>query len=70
MSTKTVLREYVTDITGCGDCKHRDDKNIFQLCKHEQSQYRYDGKADYHTIQHMREQRSPCGLDKKLFQGA
>jgi hypothetical protein len=58
------------DTTGCEACRHCRPSMLFTLCTHPKAGYVYDGKADQHTIQHMRDIHiGLCGADKQLFQG-
>jgi hypothetical protein len=41
---------------------------LFTLCTRPESKYTYDGRDDFHTIQHMRDTYvGLCGEDRKLF---
>lgn len=66
MSTKQSVKAFNSDTTGCMSCKHFNVDGIFVLCTHPRSEYRYEGKVDHHTIVHMREEQSPCGLGAAL----
>lgn len=62
------FRQAQADTTGCAGCKHCRETALFKLCTAPMSRYTYDGKDDFHTIQHMRDIFvGPCGEDKKLF---
>jgi hypothetical protein len=69
MSTKQGIAQRNFDITGCSECEHFKDTTIFRLCTHTSSAFKYDDKEEFHTIQHMREEYAPCGLDKKHYKG-
>ena len=65
--TKQYLRQYeIVDISGCLSCRFHEDNDLFELCKHGESLYRYDGKEDHHTCQHMRSEWGACGPSMKL----
>lgn len=66
MSTKQTIKTRITDTASCVGCEHYQPPGIFELCKHERSAYTYDGREDFHTVQHMREEHAPCGLTGKL----
>lgn len=67
MSTKQTLREYVTNTEGCDQCDHYDGSGVFEVCRHRLADYRYEGRDEAHTIQHMREKSGQCGLNRALF---
>lgn len=54
-SGKRGLRDAVSDISGCEDCRHRVVDALFTLCGHAKAEYKVDGKIELHTIQHMRD---------------
>lgn len=53
----------MTDIAkSCVTCRHFKNSGIFELCTSPHSEYFYDGKPDYHTATHMKdERRGRCG---------
>lgn len=64
--TKQSTRYYDDDITGCEGCRHYDAGGIFVLCMHKLSEYKVNGKEDFHTCAHMRQHYGPCGKEMKL----
>lgn len=49
----------------CDECKHFDDKGVFELCKHSTSQYQdNNARVQFHTVAHMK--LSQCH-GEKLF---
>lgn len=65
--TRQSVRSYVTDTAGCSGCEHYDDSGVFELCQHPLSTYKVGTTDDVHTVQHMREQSSACGLSRTHF---
>ena len=64
----TQFRQAQADTTGCEACKHCRPSMLFTLCTRPESKYTYDGRDDFHTIQHMRDALvGLCGEDRKLF---
>ena len=41
------------DDSQCTGCKHKQDTQVFQLCKHEKSHYSIAGSSEFHTRTHM-----------------
>ena len=56
------------DPSECFNCVSHKKTALFHLCVHEKSEYSFDGKSDYHTVQHMRQEYGECGEGKVLFQ--
>lgn len=54
------------DLSKCGECAHHQATAVFDLCKHAQSLYSIAGKADHHTIGHMRTVGA-CRAEASLF---
>jgi hypothetical protein len=60
-------RAAVSDTKGCEDCEHCRPSMLFTLCQHDQAKYTYDGREEFHTIQHMRDTFvGLCGSAMKL----
>jgi hypothetical protein len=49
------------------DCKHFRETDVFLLCMRAESTYRIEGKADQHTVGHMRRTHL-CGPEARLFE--
>ena len=66
--TQQVLRErVVVDITECRMCKFYSNTVFFELCTHEQSNYKVGNEASIHTCVHMRGPTGPCGKEARLL---
>lgn len=51
------------------DCKFYENAVVFELCKHEDSQYSVADKEDFHSIGHMWAVSS-CGPDARCYRRA
>ena len=64
--TKQVIIEQREGIVGCKRCAHYKCTALFELCRHQQSEYTLIGDIEHHTCQHMRQERGPCGPEMRL----
>lgn len=56
-----------SDVSGCTDCKYRQETTLFTLCMHKDSHYKVGEIEDFHTVQHMRDSFvGVCGDDMRL----
>ena len=68
MSQQILHEREAANITGCKQCSHYKNTEIFELCSHPHSGYHYDGRAEHHTCQHMRGAygSDKCGPEMRL----
>lgn len=63
-------RHPLTEARSCTTCRHLQSGMVFDLCTRPESEYRIEGKVDFHTIGHMRSARDKCTPDGALHEKA